>query len=252
MKNILLGTIALGLASASAFAADLPSRAAPAALAPAPVFTWTGFYVGASVGAVGLTSDVKGWNDVDNGYDVKGTGGGALAGVGFGYNYQMGNIVLGVEADLSGVMGAVEKSGYGPIGTYGDSNLGHIGSKMTVFGTVRGRVGVAFDRTLVYATGGLAVANYRHTYQNEYDTSYYLSSGATRTGWVVGVGIEQALSASLSLKLDALYADFGTKKFTAPDNDVVNIQHFKDTALVARVGLNYRFGGSAAPVVARY
>ncbi len=253
MKNILLGTIALGLASASAFAADLPSRAAPAALAPVPVFTWSGFYVGASVGAVGLSTSEKGFYSYaagEDGYDAKGTGGGALVGLTAGYNHQMGNIVLGVEADLSAGFGGVNASQLGNYG-YGDGHLSTITSSIRMFGTVRGRLGVAFDRTLAYVTGGYAFASINQTFYNDYDPQYNDYGNSMRSGWVVGAGIEHALTSNLSLKIEALYADFGTKKYTN-DSGYAEFNHFTDKAMIGRVGLNYRFGGSAAPVVARY
>jgi len=258
MKNILLGTIALGLASASAFAADLPSRTAPAALAPVPVFTWTGFYVGASVGAVGLSTSQKGYYDSGSsfdydGYDAQGTGAGVLAGATLGYNHQIGNIVLGVEADLAGGFGGVSASqtGIGAYPTsYGEGYISSIESSIRMLGTVRGRLGVTFDRTLVYATGGFAFAKFNQSFSNDQDPQFNKFSNVGRNGWVVGAGIEHALTSNLSLKIEALYADFGTKKHTTTDD--VDLLYFKDTAVIGRVGLNYRFGGSSAPVVARY
>lgn len=256
MKNILLGAVAFGLASASAFAADLPSRAAPAALAPVPVFTWTGFYVGASVGAVGMSTDEKGYygtGATGDGYDAQGTGGGVQLGATLGYNHQIGSVVLGVEADFAVGFGGVSASEVGMGASslsYGRGYVSTIESSIRTFGTVRGRFGVAFDRTLAYVTGGYAFATFNQTFSNDEDPQYNNFGNVNRHGWVVGAGIEHALTSNLSLKIEGLYADFGTKKYTTTDD--VDRLYFKDTAVIGRVGLNYRFGGAAAPVVARY
>jgi outer membrane immunogenic protein len=255
MKNILLGSIALGLASASAFAADLPSRTAPAALAPVPVFTWSGFYVGASAGALGLSTSEKGFYTYaagDDGYDVKGNGGGALVGASVGYNHQMGNIVLGVEADFSAGFGGVNATQIQSYG-YAVGAINSITSSIRTLGTVRGRLGVAFDRTLVYATGGYAFASFNQTFSSDSDPQFEDFGNVNRSGWVVGAGIEHALTSNLSLKIEGLYADFGTKKYKEVSGSTyAEYMHFTDKAVIGRVGLNYRFGGSAAPVVARY
>jgi outer membrane immunogenic protein len=108
---LLLAATALATAGISAAsAADLPMRSAPPApyIAAVPVFTWTGFYVGAQVG--------YGWNANENdivlptGFVVESgdfgdSGDGFLAGVHAGYNYQIGSFVVGLEGDIEGVFG---------------------------------------------------------------------------------------------------------------------------------------------------
>jgi outer membrane immunogenic protein len=252
-KSLLAGT-ALVILPLAASAADLPHRATAPVLAQAP-FSWNGMYVGASIGAVGLGTTVKGYYSYDagsDGYDTKGNGGGALAGASIGYNYQMNNIVFGLEADVSGAMASVEKTETGTHG-YGEGYISNTSSKLNGLGTIRARLGVAFDRTLVFATAGVAFGSFTHKYANDEgtDASYGRNFGSSvRTGWVVGAGVEQALTNSVSLKLEALYADFGTKKYTnqfsAPCgpytcSDSVEFVHFKDSALVVRTGVNFRF-----------
>ena len=133
MKKYLLASVAaLGLVAAgAASAADLPSRKGPIA-APVympPAFTWTGFYVGANAG--------YGWGNVNtNGFGQVSDLDGFVGGGQIGYNYQMGQFVVGLEADLQ----AADLSS-------GD-NLGLLNVKTDYFGTVRARVGVAFDRFL--------------------------------------------------------------------------------------------------------
>src|SRR5215218_11022817 len=169
----------------AASAADLPARAAPPVFAAVPVFTWTGFYVGGNLGwgwrdddneAVVLTGPgipagiVGGTLNFENGNDGNFLGGGQI-----GYNYQIGSFVVGVEADIQGIdtddNEAVFVAGPGNAGVFVP---GQFENNADWWGTVRLRAGVAFDRFLVYATGGLA-----YTEDN--------------TGWTVGGGVEWAL-----------------------------------------------------------
>ena len=149
MKKYLLASVAaLGLVAAgAASAADLPSRKGPV-VAPAyipPVFTWTGFYVGANAGYA--------WGNVNAGDaffsgrtvsigDIDGfIGGGQI-----GYNYQIGQFVVGLEADLQGA-DLSATSGFGDR------------VRTDYFGTVRARLGFAVDRWMPYITGGWAYGN---------------------------------------------------------------------------------------------
>lgn len=177
MRLRLLASAALvagaGLAAPAA-AADLSGRYPPAPYAaPAPVSTWTGFYIGANVG--------YGW-----GSSAFGSPGGAIGGLQAGYNWQFGSpFVLGVETDFqfSGISG----------GPYG----------LDYFGTIRARAGYAIDRVLVYATGGFAYG------QGSLD-AFGLSSSATQTGWTLGAGAEFAFDRNWSARAEYLYVDLGS------------------------------------------
>src|SRR3712207_6646850 len=149
MKNILLSSAAfLGL-TVGAMAADLPSRVAPAPVAAVPVFTWTGFYVGVQAGYA--------WSSTSTAFT--GAGGvtaGELEGEGFvggahvGYNYQIGSFVVGLEADLEGVGSDDDFVGV----RFSDGSTLRAESDVSLQGSLRTRLGVAFDRALIYATGG--------------------------------------------------------------------------------------------------
>jgi outer membrane immunogenic protein len=207
MKKILLSSVALlGLAT-GAMAADLPSRRAPApVVAAVPVFTWTGFYVGVNAG--------YGWNTSDdfvfNGerFDLDDDGG-FVGGAQAGYNYQIGSFVVGLEGDIQ----------YADFG--GDDVVLSDGSVVDFnssdwFGTVRARAGVAFDRALIYATGGFAFAD-------------------DATGWTVGGGLEYAFTNNLSAKIEGLYVNLDQ------DDDFLGIDNDAEFGVV-RAGLNFRFG----------
>ncbi len=218
MKKFLLSSVAaIGLVAAgAASAADLPSRKGPV-VAPvyAPVFTWTGFYVGANAG--------YGFGNVNAGTfalartvsigDIDGfVGGGQI-----GYNYQIGQIVLGVEADIQG---ADLKASNG----FGDR------IKTEYFGTVRGRVGVAFDRFMPYITGGWAYGNVKTSIAGigSSDTSH-------TGGYAVGAGVEYAFTNNWTAKVEYLYVDLGEKSFRA-----TGVKVGTDFSVV-RAGLNYKF-----------
>ena len=212
MKKILLSSVALlGLAT-GAMAADLPSRAAPAPMiAAVPVFTWTGFYVGVNAG--------YGWNANDSitvgglTFDLDDEGG-FVGGAQAGYNYQIGSFVVGLEGDIQ----YADFGGDDRFDFDGDGILDDDFNTSDWFGTVRARAGVAFDRALIYATGGFAFAD-------------------NATGWTVGGGLEYAFTNNLSAKIEGLYVNLDQDdNFRGLDLD--NDAEFG----VVRAGLNFRFG----------
>jgi outer membrane immunogenic protein len=261
MRKILgagVGLIALAIATQQAAAADLPVRQAPAYKAPevVEVFTWTGFYIGIHGGG--------GWGSkVANQVPLVTPGGtitspeattnisGGLAGGQIGFNYQMGHWVGGLEAqaswaDLTGSTPCSILLAGAPVTTACTGT-----SKVDALGTVAARLGVAFDRTLLYAKGGGA---WTHDKYNVAVTSAVLpptaNASETRWGWMVGAGIEHAFTNHLSAKIEYNYMDLGTERvrFTASDG-TTNDADIRQRVHVVKVGLNYRFGG---PVYAKY
>ena len=242
MKTRLLGLLAAttlataGISAASA--ADLPSRyAPPPIIAAVPVFTWTGFYLGAQVG--------YGWNANENdivlptGFvvqrgDFGDSGDGFLAGVHAGYNYQIGSFVIGVEGDVEGVFGDDDDGDVVVIGPGGGvfTNYGLAGNALDWQGSVRARAGFAFDRALIYATGGFAFGGVSGSFG-------LLDSGDDNlTGWTLGAGIEYAFTNNLTTRLEYRYTNFdgGNNVFnnvTLGSNDI----EFH----TVRAGLSYKF-----------
>ena len=216
MKKYLLASVAaLGLVAAgAASAADLPSRKGPVA-APVympPAFSWTGFYVGANAG--------YGWGNVNaNGWANVGDLDGFVGGGQIGYNYQMGQFVLGLEADLQG---ADLSSG---------NNLGLLNVKTDYFGTVRARVGVAFDRFMPYITGGWAYGNVK----TSIPTLAFSSDRSHTGGWTVGGGVEYAFTNNLIGGVEYLYVDLGEKNIAGAGTKVGT-----DFSVV-RARLSYKF-----------
>ncbi len=191
MNKFLLSSVAaIGLlAAGAASAADLPSRKGPVA-APVyvPVFTWTGFYVGANAGYA--------WGNVNaNGFANVGNLDGFVGGGQVGYNCQIGQFVVGAEADFQG---ADLSSG---------NNLGLVGVKTEYFGTVRARLGFAVDRFLPYVTGGWAYGNVKTSIP-----ALAFSSDRSHTGgWTVGGGVEYAFTNNIVAGVEYLYVDLGEK-----------------------------------------
>ncbi|RUX26608.1 porin family protein [Mesorhizobium sp. M7A.F.Ca.US.011.01.1.1] len=227
MKKILLATTCfLGLASAAS-AADVVVEQGAAA------YNWSGVYVGGNIGWSQLKSD---WHDIDDdwgggSYDA-GSDGVLLGGV-VGYNHQFtNNVVLGFEADLAYTSNS--KSFDAP-----DSGRVDLTNKMNLFGTVRGRLGYAFDRFLPYVTGGLAVANFKHQWTETADpTDSWPDFGGAEAGWTAGAGIEYALTDHWTAKAEYLYADFGDVTSTNEDGYRMTVDRSVNTV---RFGVNYKF-----------
>jgi outer membrane immunogenic protein len=290
MKRILIAGAALAslFAATSASAADLPIY--PKA-APVLVYDWSGFYLGTNVGyswgrgntsgsytginrvttyttATGaLISDVI--TPLPGGLLFGGTDmNGFIGGGQFGYNWQPGNWLAGLEADIqaSGERGRVNVCN--AAGCPAGSSQFLADYALNWFGTARGRLGfLAAERLLLYVTGGLAYGGFGGGSPN---VAYSLSS--LKAGWTVGAGAEAALGSNWSVKFEYLYMDLGnignisamnTPSYVSANNTPVAGQtritqqvysylfNTRFTDNIVRVGLNYKFGGPAA-VVAKY
>lgn len=205
MKKFLLSGVALAafIAAVPASAADM-ARRGPVYKAPAaaPLFDWTGFYIGAHGG--------YGWGSF-GGLDPSGAFGGGQIGV----NWQFApNWVWGVEADISGANM--------------DDSVAGVSVKTDMFGTARARLGYTVDRTMFYGTGGFAWADTKASLAGA-------SSSETNYGWVLGAGIEYAFAPNWTAKVEYLHADYGSDTYSGAGitGDLKN-----DTL---KVGVNYLF-----------
>lgn len=227
MKRVLFASVAiLAVAAAGAAgAADLPRRAEMPAKAPAyiaaPIYNWTGLYIGLNGGGGwGTTS----WNSALAPTGNFSTSGGVFGGT-LGYNTQVGQAVFGVEGDIdwSNIRGT--------------SNVNCVAgceTRNTWLGTVRGRLGYAADRFMPYITGGVAFGDIKATVPG------FAGGSATKAGWTLGGGAEFALASNWSVKAEYLYVDLGSFDCGAncgtpgPDN-------IKFNANIVRGGVNYKF-----------
>ncbi len=237
-KGFLLATAGGVAAVSGAQAADLPMKAP--AMAPAPVATWTGFYVGLHAGAAWqhanaeyAASSCESCFPGNRGYGVGFIGGGQI-----GYNYQFSpSWVFGVEADISGLSGKAT-------GEQADTGKGNsLEAKINWLSTYRARVGwLMHPDTMLYLTGGLAVGGVKNTvdfnglYGNPFTTK---SVSKTKAGWVIGGGMEHMLTPNWTVGLEALWVDLGHTNGVNVDGSKAT--QFKNTAAIARVKVNYKF-----------
>ena len=234
IRNLLLAATALTVMSGAASAADLPtSKGAPMApVVYAPVFTWTGFYVGLNAG-YGFTNnrDVTFYSSTGAVFTStsRNNDGGFVGGGQIGYNWQFGQIVAGVEADIQYADLGGKNNGFAPIFT-------SRGNSSNYFGTVRGRVGYAFDRALIYVTGGLAYG--------DVGNNGFGNNDDTKVGYALGGGLEYAFTPNWTAKIEGLYVniDRGNRTtFIAGTPSYTVVSGKNNDFGVVRAGLNYKF-----------
>jgi outer membrane immunogenic protein len=297
VKRILIGLTAVAslLGASSALAADLAPR--PYTKAPVivdPGYNWTGFYVGLNGGyswgrantdmvpspfatVFPLTPFAPFRQDVNGG----------LAGGQAGYNWQVDRKwVVGLEGDVqwsgerssrllsfvSGRYGSFANGIPNPAAGPDFNSIATLTSNLSYdlqwFATFRARGGLLVDpQTLLYATGGLAVGEFKYSSQTSLSAVVFgpglggvvptgtvlalagpaASTTDTRVGWTVGAGVERKFSPNWSGKLEYLYMDFGSKTFFAGTFNQADVS-FHDH--IFRAGINYEF--SPAAVVAKY
>jgi outer membrane immunogenic protein len=228
-----LGAVALTTgAQAADLGLPLPTKAPPL---PAP-FSWTGFYVGGQVGGVwARDSSSNNFFAVPTGPLVNTTNLNAssvIGGVEAGLNLQIDHFVFGVEGDVSwaSLNTTVGAAPFPALNTYT--------SRLNDLGTIRGRIGWAFDRFLVFGSGGAAFANLPDQF------SIGGGFGATPTpdvtGWAAGGGIEYAFLDHWTVKAEYLHVGFQDRSATLGIVPAYAVA-FKDSFDIARVGINYKF-----------
>lgn len=201
LKKLMLA--AALFAVAPAYAGDLP-RYNNNPQVYQNLFNWTGFYVGVHAG--------WGWGD-----STGGSLSGPLGGLQLGYNYQLvSGLTFGVETDIS--ITGVDGPAAG--GTFTTDYIG----------TLRGRLGYAFDRVLLYATGGFAYAGGDLRVAG-------LSNDQTHYGYALGFGVEGMITSNTSVRLEYLYTDFGSRTYQT----MLGSAGVGFSSSLLRAGVNYRF-----------
>ena len=224
--------------SLTVLAADLPQRAEPVASVPyVTAFSWTGLYVGGELGWIQTgpkyTTGALLLGEpfvVTSGSDKNGLTYGILA----GYNYQVGQLVLGVEADFQGwTVGEMRYTAVTADFLTAHSKWG---------GSIRGRLGFAADRALLYVAGGAAFAS---TETSIPFTGISIGGDGTRVGWAVGAGVDYAFTNNWFTGLEYRYSQYETKAFVYPI-PILNLgivrfkQELSNNQITARIG--YKFG----------
>jgi len=241
MKKLLLGTVALVALGATvpALAADLGARPvynkAPAYAAP--IYNWTGFYIGGHVG--GAFSSDNNFNGLTTGNNSNGR---FLGGLQVGADYQFApNWVLGVEGQyswLSGNVGAVFPGAF----AYNNNQRG--------LGSVTGRAGYTWGPGLLYVKGGYAYSDNNESVTLGGTPVPFTINGDHRNGYTVGAGLEYMFAPSWSAKIEYQYYNFGKANFVTPVA-LAPFGSFTTDDHTVKAGLNYRFNWGG-PVAARY
>jgi len=255
LRRLAGATAGLVLTGTSTFAADL----GVAPLAPLPVFTWTGFELGAQVGggAGRTTVNVNGAPapfpafPSSNSYGTSGV----FGGIHVGFNYQFaGPIVAGVQ---------LEYNFAGITGTASAPPLNYLETSIREFGSADGRLGVAFDRLLIYGIGGFAYGDIRSQIQLTGLAPGIIDFfSVNRYGFDVGGGLEYNFYGNWTARAEYRYYDWGTRGFNtagfgSPVNALIPFaipnHRSRETMQTGRIGLTYKFAWPyASPVVARY
>jgi outer membrane immunogenic protein len=254
MKKIWLVSAALAaaLVTSSAFAADLPPAprvySPPPAVVP-PIFSWTGCYLGIEGGgsfgqsqhtSVGALNPANNGRPITDEFNLNG----GLFGGTVGCNYQISNVVVGIENDFSwtNLSGAASN-----ILQFDSARTSS--TKETWLDTLRGRVGVAWDRFFFYGTGGAAFADEGVKVCTPVGC---VGDSQTRTGWTAGVGGEWAAltvpAGTLTFKVEYLHVDLGTGRFidpvvALPGGGNVVTRDVRLTDEIFRGGINWKFNG---------
>jgi outer membrane immunogenic protein len=235
----LLSVVAIG----HAFAADLPPPSpprAPAIYVPvvAPIYNWGGFYVGINGGWGFASGNSTATITTGPLAGLTGTGSGSinggLAGGQIGANYQIDALVLGIEGDF-------DWSGQKRTDSFACGAACTISEtvKLSWIATIRGRVGYAIDRVLLYATGGVA---FTHASDNATATGFgtIFNASSTNAGWTIGAGAEVAFAQNWTAKVEYLY--IGTNVSQSGALLGFNIS---ETAKIhdslVRAGINFKF-----------
>jgi outer membrane immunogenic protein len=255
MKCFFLSLSALIAGTAVATAADLPHRAPSVApVAAVPAFSWTGVYAGVHgawlrdegeavrTGVAGVSPAAL---PTRAGLSESGLGGGAQV----GYLWDFGSLVAGLEADLTAMDVDRRSSSVGVQGPF--SLRTDLSSQMSLFGSVKGRLGIAMpsfvpvvERSLVYVTGGLAYAQIEHEGQitvSPLGIGPQAKSDDWKTGFVIGGGMEHALTPSVSLKTETLYYNLEDETLTLTRAGSQASYRFANDGWISRLGVNMRF-----------
>ncbi|MGE5816570.1 MAG: carbohydrate porin [Deltaproteobacteria bacterium] len=232
MKKLLLQAVALGvvLLGSAVHAADIqPAQTT----SERPYYNWTGFYLGGHVGYGRAYGDVAVRDPIA--MNSNPSLGSLFGGLQVGYNYVVpSRVMIGIETDIS--MPNLYPSD-GEIWK-GTTPLSVLVEQLDYVATLRGRFGYAFDKTLLYATGGFAVSSSHFGRTDPNSGNEQLQPGL-HTGWVIGGGVEYAFQQNWNARLEYLYSWFGSAGTTFT-NGVQYTSSFD--AHILRIGLNRKLG----------
>jgi|ERR1700733_10273463 outer membrane immunogenic protein len=258
MMRLFFGACAAAaLISAPALGADMALKAPP--MPPEP--TWTGWYIGINGGGAFNASDPFIGSETNGGIPfVSGTwpgfgnfgnltSSGGFGGGQVGFNWQRGAFVYGAEVDFQGAGVRGTQSATLPYIVAPNTVTEGLSSNLDWFGSVRGRLGYAWNNVLLYATGGFAFGGVRNTfsYADTFGFTGFRNSSSTRGGYSAGAGIEYAFTPRLSAKFEYQFIDLGSSTIALTEFFAGAPTTFADSATAHfwyntfRLGLNYHF-----------
>jgi outer membrane immunogenic protein len=252
MKHLLLASVSAFALVGTAHAADL------AVAPPMAVPSWAGFYLGIDGGVTrhdGSFIDLNGLTGTEATYSTSKTGG--IAGGYAGYNWQQRSFVYGVEADINWV-GATAQETLG--GETFFSTTYKQSQNISWLATFRARAGIDIESTLIYLTGGLAVAGVKDSFNGYCSIGIVnclglsvpfegFSESKTQLGWTAGVGFEHMFDAHWTVRGEFRYVDLGRSALscfgvsgsacTIPPNNYRG--EFSNTLMTGLMGVGYKF-----------
>jgi outer membrane immunogenic protein len=260
-RNFLLASVGAIALAGPAWAAELPPPPPP------PIFTWTGVYVGGQIGAAWGAGNYTftGFNPATGAVldsSIGGTPSGAIGGAHVGYQIQIDQWVFGLEGSVDGTTLSKTVSIFSP-GFLRSGLITSASAETTepVDGSIRGRFGIAFDRVLIYATGGVAFGgfNTQLTLVNPTVPPLFVadSFSTTRVGWTAGGGLEYALFNNWWVFGEYRFTDFGTVTNGLVSSSLPAGVFFNENRRLqqnqVQIGMSYRFEfAPPVPVVAKY
>jgi outer membrane immunogenic protein len=268
IRKFLLASVgAIALTGSAALAAEPPPP-----VAPPPIFTWTGIYVGGQIGYAWTSGNLNltGFDPFTGGLiasSVGGTPNGVIGGAHVGYNYQINQWVLGLEGSVDGTsLTNTAVAVFPGFLVPGSTTSVSAHSSADIQGSIRGRLGVAWDRALIYGTGGVAFGGFRTNFSVVDPAVPLFASSSfsnTRVGWTVGGGIDYAVTNNWSIFAEYRYTNWGTigdrglaaagfVAFPAFTGAFINSNRHLNQNQV-QVGFSYKFDTfGPPPVVAKY
>ncbi len=247
-------------------------------LPPVPVFTWTGPYLGGQIGVAwgdnagtaayttpgGFTSGFIGTGPLED------VAQGVIGGVHVGYDYQINQWVIGVEGSADGsTLYKKAATGFGGLSSFADESGNPLGGTVGGFvksylqGSIRARAGYAFDRLLIYGTGGIAFGAFTTDVNIQAEDAvpgtvvsgvgtgeFFWANGSrsmARVGWTAGGGVEYALNNNWSVRGEYRYSDFG-QFGVSPASGVPGLAYSVNRHLAqnqVETGFSYKFDSFA-------
>ena len=271
MKSRLLAGVASAavLAANCAFAADLGYQPPPPVyVPPPPVFNWTGVYIGAQIGGAwgnGALGNFNGFDPFTGTFintSLGGTPSGVIGGGHVGYQVQFNQFVAGIEGSVDG--SSLQKTATASFPVFLGGSTLTTQTTADIQGSIRGKLGIVWDRLMIYGTGGVAFGGFNTDVQlaalgSSGVPAFFASNSfsTTRVGWTAGGGAQYAVTPNWWVFVEYRFSDFGTVRNGAFPNLPSGVL-FNDERRIQenqiQAGFSYKFDllPPPAPIVAKY